>query len=218
MPGYSRSPIPAPEYMIITCPHCGFARQIEADQLPANPVRATCPQCQGSFAFTPPAAAAAQTATGEARRERAVVVVAAAPKAGFWIRAVAAVLDMVAIGLLESGLGSLLVRLSGMEPGIHSPEGRAILFIVAAFGMVLGYGYRVCFIGYCGQTPGKMAVRIKVVRTDGAEAGYICAFLREVVGKFLSKLIFGIGYLMVAFDPRKQGLHDKIADTYVIRL
>jgi uncharacterized RDD family membrane protein YckC len=63
-----------------------------------------------------------------------------------------------------------------------------------------------------------MAVRVKVIRTDGTEIGYVRAFLREVVGKFLSKLLLGIGYLMVAVDSRKQGLHDKIADTYVIKL
>jgi uncharacterized RDD family membrane protein YckC len=34
----------------------------------------------------------------------------------------------------------------------------------------------------------------------------------------VSGLILGIGYLMVAFDERKQGLHDKIADSYVIKL
>jgi uncharacterized RDD family membrane protein YckC len=84
--------------------------------------------------------------------------------------------------------------------------------------VVLGYAYRVFFIGYCGQTPGKMAVRVKVIRTDGTDVGYVRALLREVVGKFLSKLILGIGYLMVAFDSRKQGLHDKIADTYVVKI
>jgi uncharacterized RDD family membrane protein YckC len=143
---------------------------------------------------------------------------AAAAKAGFWIRAVASVLDMLAIGLIESVLGSLLIRAGGLQPGFHSPEGRMMRLTVASFGVVLGYAYRVFFLGNCGQTPGKMAVRIKVVRCDGEEIGYPRAFLREVVGKFLSKLILGIGYLMVAVDPRKQGLHDKIADTYVIRL
>jgi uncharacterized RDD family membrane protein YckC len=63
-----------------------------------------------------------------------------------------------------------------------------------------------------------MAARIKVIRTDGTQITYARAILREVVGKFLSKIILGIGYLMVAVDSRKQGLHDKIADTYVIKI
>jgi uncharacterized RDD family membrane protein YckC len=44
------------------------------------------------------------------------------------------------------------------------------------------------------------------------------AALREILGKFVSGITLGIGYLMVAFDAHKQGLHDKIADTCVIHL
>lgn len=213
--------------MLLTCPHCGFSRQVEAARIPAKPVRVTCPSCHQGFPFSrheasppdiaePPVSLPPETGTPAAGSDESLP--AAAPKAGFWIRAVASLVDMLAIGLLESVLGSLLIRVGGMEPEFHSPEGRAIMLTVASFGVVLGYAYRVFFIGYCGQTPGKMAVRIKVIRTDGTEAGYARAFLREVVGKFLSKIILGIGYLMVAIDPRKQGLHDKIADTYVIKL
>jgi predicted Zn finger-like uncharacterized protein len=215
--------------MLLTCPHCGFSRQVEAARLPEKPLRVTCPRCRQVFPFSRgetsrinaaepvvsqpvgagilPAATAASTAGA-----------AAAAKAGFWIRVVASLLDLLALGLLESALGSLLIRISRLEPGFHSREGLMIMLTVASFGVVLGYAYRVFFIGYCGQTPGKMAVRVKVIRTDGTEVGYVRALLREVVGKFLSKLILGIGYLMVAFDSRKQGLHDKIADTYVVKL
>jgi uncharacterized RDD family membrane protein YckC len=63
-----------------------------------------------------------------------------------------------------------------------------------------------------------MALRIKVIRTNGMEIGYGKAALREVLGKFVSGILLGIGYLMVAFDLQKQGLHDKIADTYVIKI
>jgi uncharacterized RDD family membrane protein YckC len=214
--------------MTITCPHCGFARQVEEARLPEKPVRATCPRCHQGFLFNPgeggrPQAAAPVAAPPIAAWSPAAATGATAPdaagaaKAGFWIRAVASLLDMLALGLLESALGALLVRAGGTDPGFDSPEGRMVMLTVASFGVVLGYAYRVFFIGYCGQTPGKMAVRVKVIRTDGSEVGYFRAFLREVLGKFLSKLILGIGYLMVAVDARKQGLHDKIADTYVIK-
>ncbi len=63
-----------------------------------------------------------------------------------------------------------------------------------------------------------MALRIKVIRASGEDVSYGRAFLREVPGKFLSGILLGIGYLMVAFDDQKQGLHDRIADTYVIKL
>ena len=84
--------------------------------------------------------------------------------------------------------------------------------------LIHSISYAVFFTGYCGQTPGKMALRIKVIMTDGTDISYGQAALREVVGKFISALLLGIGYLMVAFDSKKQGLHDRLANTYVIKL
>jgi len=69
---------------------------------------------------------------------------------------------------------------------------------------------------YNGATLGKMALRLKVVKTEG-ELDWVTIILRETIGKFVSGIILGIGYLMVAWDPKKQALHDKIAGTYVIR-
>jgi uncharacterized RDD family membrane protein YckC len=143
---------------------------------------------------------------------------AALPKAGFWVRAMAAVVDAALVGLIEGALAALLTRAGGIEPDFGSAEGLSMMLVLGLFGTVVGIAYRVAFLGHGGQTPGKMLAQVKVVRTDGSELGYGRAALREVVGKFLSKLILGVGYLMVAFDRQKQGLHDKIADTYVIKL
>jgi len=132
-------------------------------------------------------------------------------------------LDVLLIGLvnLVFSLSSGLISGQGLY-FMERTEQLTVAVMTAPlsflFATVFGYAYLVFFTGYCGQTPGKMAVRIKVVRTNGAEVGFGRAFLREVVGKFCSKIILGVGYLMVAFDPRKQGLHDKIADTCVIKL
>jgi uncharacterized RDD family membrane protein YckC len=93
---------------------------------------------------------------------------------------------------------------------------------LASLGTLIGYGcslfYYVYFIGSRGQTLGKMALGIKVVKTDGSPVGYLNAFLREVVGKFISGLVFGIGYLWMLSDPRKQTWHDKIANTIVLKI
>ena len=64
-------------------------------------------------------------------------------------------------------------------------------------------------------TVGKMALGIKVVDAHGMAIPFPKALLRNL-SKYLSDLIFYIGYLMIIFDDRKQGLHDKIADTFVI--
>ncbi|HTP25298.1 MAG TPA: RDD family protein, partial [Anaeromyxobacteraceae bacterium] len=76
--------------------------------------------------------------------------------------------------------------------------------------------YFTMFIGMGGQTPGKMLLGLKVVRTDGEAVGFGRALVRWL-GQCLSLLLLGLGFLMVAFSGRKQGLHDKIAGTYVIR-
>jgi uncharacterized RDD family membrane protein YckC len=64
-------------------------------------------------------------------------------------------------------------------------------------------------------TVGKMALGIKVVDVHGAAIAFPKAVLRNL-SKYLSAIILYIGYLMIIFDDRKQGLHDKIADTLVV--
>ncbi|BCA78782.1 RDD family protein [Desulfuromonas sp. AOP6] len=141
------------------------------------------------------------------------------PKAGFWVRVVASVVDSILVTVVQMVLGFILGLTAGLAGGDLSGEGNVMLGLTTGlFGMVLAVAYYVFFTGYCGQTPGKMAVRIKVIRTDGANIGYGSALLRETIGKGISTILFGIGYLMVAFDSQKQGLHDKIASTYVIKL
>jgi uncharacterized RDD family membrane protein YckC len=71
--------------------------------------------------------------------------------------------------------------------------------------------------GLKGQTVGKMAVGIKVVNRQGNMPGLGRAALREVVGKTISTVIIGVGFLWITWDSQKQGLHDKIADTFVVK-
>lgn len=137
--------------------------------------------------------------------------------AGFWIRAGAYLLDFLLLWSVEYVL-SLLIGLTVGLLGLSVAGDPSIDVVIWLFGAALSISYAVFFTGYCGQTPGKMALRIKVIRTDGSPVSYGRAVLREVLGKFISGILLGIGYLMVAFDSQKQGLHDKIADTYVIRL
>jgi uncharacterized RDD family membrane protein YckC len=77
--------------------------------------------------------------------------------------------------------------------------------------------YYVVFWTWRGQTPGKMAAGVKVIRTDGSNITLGYALLRYL-GYIVSGIMLGIGFLWIAFDPRKQGIHDKIADTYVVKV
>jgi uncharacterized RDD family membrane protein YckC len=202
--------------MTLTCPHCGFFRRIERDRVPLTATRATCPRCSKSF---PLPSAEEAPVFGPAEPELAIEEVphpspTTIPKAGFWIRAVAAVVDLVLVTAVALVFGLALGLVTARLDGGMEATGRLFGSVLT----VIYYAYYIFFLGYCGQTPGKMALRIKVIRTNGMEIGYGKAALRELPGKFLSRIFLGIGYLMVAFDPQKQGLHDKIADTYVIKI
>ncbi len=203
--------------MQITCPRCNYSKQIDPSILPPDTTRATCPKCGERFELP----TIAQPAVAETSVESAASPlpqpprqqeIAALPKAGFWIRVVATMLDGLLVFVLQFVLGFLLAS-AGIAAGIGDVSG-----LVMLFGYLLSFAYYIVFTGYCGQTPGKMALRIKVIRTDGAQIGYGRAAFRETVAKFISGIILCIGYLMVAFDGQKQGLHDRMADTYVIKL
>ena len=212
--------------MLITCPHCGYCKEINQAQMPENADRVNCPKCKLSFPLQP------QPPEIEAQPERAGnehqcnthrpqtnthAEIDALPKAGFWMRLVATIIDAFIVFVLQFLLGSLLA-LAGIAAAGQQSSAGSIAVLVQLFGFALSVAYYVIFTGYCGQTPGKMALRIKVIRRDGSSLSYGRAAFREIPAKFISGIIFGIGYLMVAFDEQKQGLHDRMADTYVIKL
>jgi uncharacterized RDD family membrane protein YckC len=88
--------------------------------------------------------------------------------------------------------------------------------VLGSIGLLLACTYEGIFVSQMGATPGKMALGMKVVRPDGSRVD-----LGRAVGRYfaklLSMLILGIGYIMVAFDSEKRGLHDMICDTRVVR-
>jgi uncharacterized RDD family membrane protein YckC len=146
---------------------------------------------------------------------------ASLPKGGFWIRGVAFLVDAILVAALI-WIGGLLVHGSVWLGGTVSttPE-VALEWLEAAAGMALSLlietAYFTLYIGHSGQTPGKKLLRLKVIRASGEEVGFGLAFVRWI-GQGISFLALGIGYLMIAFTRNKQGLHDKIAGTYVVRL
>lgn len=145
--------------------------------------------------------------------------------AGFWSRAAARIIDLVII-IAAFNLIYLVDRLgadaglwTGMGLGEGSPTGAGISManvLRGLFFLTFPVFYYVYLHAMYGQTFGKMALKIKVVNEDGTPLDYRKAFLRWL-GYFLCDLTFYIGYLWAAFDPRKQGLHDKVCKTVVVR-
>jgi uncharacterized RDD family membrane protein YckC len=131
--------------------------------------------------------------------------------AGFWIRAVAVVIDAVA---LFAAQGALRVVAWVVFAGASA---RAIEAAAQVFGVLLGAVYPVVFHWLWGQTLGKMAVQVRVVTMDGGALSLWTAAVRQL-GSWLSAALFGTGYLIAGLRSDKRALHDLIAGTRVERL
>ncbi|MFN3940312.1 MAG: RDD family protein, partial [Chitinophagales bacterium] len=70
--------------------------------------------------------------------------------------------------------------------------------------------------GIMGGSIGKLLTGIRVRRKDGGKANVITCTVR-FIAKIVSTLLLFIGYLIAFFDRKKQALHDKVANTLVLR-
>ena len=132
--------------------------------------------------------------------------------AGFWIRLGAGIIDLAILVLIPF---LVYCAISGFAP-------RIILFTIAApgigfIGWLIEIIYFTGFWVWRGQTPGKMVMGIKIIRTDSSPVNWPHALLRYL-GYIVSTITLCIGFIWIAFDDHKQGLHDKIADTHVVKL
>jgi uncharacterized RDD family membrane protein YckC len=143
----------------------------------------------------------------------AAASVAGTGKAGFWRRTFAYLIDGVAVGIVLQILNSFLISSAGSADEIVAAASRA-----AAVNIVIGVAYFVGLWTYWGgQTLGMKALGIKVVKTDGSALTIGTSIIRYV-GLVISFAVLFIGVIWVAFDANKQGWHDKMANTYVVRV
>ncbi|MEL6707403.1 MAG: RDD family protein [Pseudomonadota bacterium] len=132
--------------------------------------------------------------------------------AGFWVRFFAYILDFFVFIILALPL----VFLFG-TPEFDAATGSTSYSLpeYVTFPIFLAY-----FVGFEGSpkqaTPGKMAMGLVVTNQAGGRLSWPHALAR-FLAKFLSLVVFLIGFVMVAFTPRKQGLHDLLARTLVVR-
>ncbi|XJZ29122.1 RDD family protein [Bacillota bacterium Lsc_1132] len=80
---------------------------------------------------------------------------------------------------------------------------------------IVFYLYFVLMTKFFGQTLGKMVFGLKVVNLKSGPLTWGTVLFREWIGRFISSTII-VGYIIVAFMPKKQGLHDLFADTSVV--
>jgi uncharacterized RDD family membrane protein YckC len=129
--------------------------------------------------------------------------------AGFWQRAVAFLIDWLIVVVIAM---PIIVLAFGADYFSLDPVRRAGDLAIA---LVVG-GIIVGFWRYCGATPGKLAVGIKVVDAETGNAPTTGRLVVRLLCYLLSALPLYLGFFWVAVDRRKQGWHDKIAGTVVI--
>lgn len=133
--------------------------------------------------------------------------------AGFWKRVAASIIDSFAIGIPVGIVAAILGGLAG--GGFSSFERFNAVQTLSSY--LLGAIAFAWFHSSAGllATPGKLAIGIKVVRTDGDKITFLRGFGRYWA-YILSSLLLCIGLIMAAFTERKQGLHDLMCDTLVV--
>ena len=132
--------------------------------------------------------------------------------AGFWIRTAAAIIDSILVLLI---IAPILTAIYGMNYWLGEN------FINGAWDVLLNYILPMIavtvFWVYKSATPGKMATHLTIVdsRTGGKPS--TGQFIGRYFAYYLSALPLFLGIIWVGIDKRKQGWHDKLAGTVVIR-
>ncbi len=173
----------------------GSARAAAPQAAAGAPTTAAAAAAELSGAGAATAAAPAQAAAAPATQAGTAAThdVLAYPRAGFWIRMAALLIDVIVV--------SVVVEFLFNAKHLH-------LVVLAAYGAVM-WKLR-------GATLGGIICHLHVVRLDGRPMDWPTAAVRAL-GCFLSLLVVGLGFLWIAFDPEHQAWHDKIAGTVVVR-
>jgi uncharacterized RDD family membrane protein YckC len=134
--------------------------------------------------------------------------------AGFWIRLWASVIDTVLILAITT---PILSALYGADIGSSlyndqpfRPMEILVSWLLPALAVLVFWRFR-------SATPGKMVIRARIVDARTGAAPSTGQLIARYALYYLSAMPFCLGFLWIAFDRRKQGWHDKIARTVVIR-
>jgi uncharacterized RDD family membrane protein YckC len=132
---------------------------------------------------------------GTAGNTTQVIDIALLPRAGFWIRMLALLIDLILIGVALSW--------------VWGHHGNGMLLVLATYGAIM---WKVK-----GTTVGGIVCDLKVVRIGGGPLDWGTAIIRAL-GCFLSLVVAGLGFIWIAVDHEHQAWHDKIAGTVVVRV
>ena len=133
--------------------------------------------------------------------------------AGFWIRALALVLDFVVFGVVQITFSVGAGRVLGAAVEDDLTYQSAVLFFTLVFTLL----YTSAMHATAGQTIGKMLAGVCVVDGEGEPPRFGTAVLRYIA-YYASLFTFTLGFVMAALRRDKRALHDLIAGTWVVRV
>jgi uncharacterized RDD family membrane protein YckC len=135
--------------------------------------------------------------------------------AGFWIRVLSYFIDTIILGI-GGGIVGMFVAIYMIASGVEVSD-EAMEFWFNLLGVIIALIYFPLFEASKFQaTPGKLALNLKVINDLGERISYGQAYGRYFA-KILSGIILYIGFIMIAFTENKQGLHDLLASSYVVK-
>ncbi|MEZ4449003.1 MAG: RDD family protein [Nannocystaceae bacterium] len=209
------APSPAPAAPPTTRPFSplGAPEPAAAEANPTIRGRKICPGCHTFNAATSHFCADC----GVALPKEATVPTFGGP-AGFWIRLVAFIIDVVLLALIDALLSDRL-GLPNPDPERLEPVPFLIEAIPSlALSLVTTSLYAMILVGTWGGTVGKLILGLRVVRySDGGRVPYGLALGRSLA-QLISGLFLLLGYLWIALTPSKRGWHDYLCDTRVVRV
>lgn len=142
------------------------------------------------------------------------------PYAGFWIRVGAYIIDAIVVGVVGAVIGGIFgagmgtAASAGADPDAVFTGGSMLLNLIS---LLVGVAYFAGLESSSWQaTLGKKALGLVVTDLNGNRISLAKAIGRYFA-KILSAIILLIGFIMVAFTDKKQGLHDMLAGTLVLK-
>ncbi len=144
---------------------------------------------------------------------------------GFWARFLAMFIDNVWVTIVLALVVMAFYGPDFMANMMMSPDGAAEMAGMATQGaagsflaqLLLPAVLIVGFWVWKAATPGKMVISAEIVDAKTLHKPSTGQLIVRYIGYFISAFAFGLGFLWVAFDKRKQGWHDKIAGTLVVK-
>lgn len=133
---------------------------------------------------------------------------------GFWIRVAASLIDSILLILITLPLLYILMGASAFDPEAGPGAGGVVAMFINYLLPIIAV---ITFWVLKSATPGKMLFQATIVDAKTGNKPSIGQFIGRYFAYIPSTLIFGLGCFWIIWDKRKQGWHDKLAGTVVVR-